>query len=350
MLFALCGDFRREGRGVVFWCLSESPCVPRSVKRRSAVDKRFGHVPLWSWTRPASRRFEGTGKKPGYFPRNADRSALAFRQVFTRSRKGSPAGLSSGTRILSDWTRAPRLSGKPAAANRGRRAGEPRKGPPDHEGAYLLPARKYSERPQHLHDGKVNVMRSGLRSPADSEQGRLTGSLQRRVHVPLLEWRHHSRAFLIDAHDRKIQSPGKRSPGSVSDPPRPRRAVVGAGISTRTSAICCPRLTALRTPSAIEVLTDRAIEEPLVRAGWRGARPISPEKRRSAPGNSARSPARDRPFPHCNAACRAAGISAPWPWILGCGAGSRRSLDAVTVLGSIGPGSRVATTTTRTQG
>ena len=41
----------------------------------------------------------------------------------------------------------------------------------------LLLARKYSERPAHIYDGKVIVMRSNLRSPVGSNQWRLTGSL-----------------------------------------------------------------------------------------------------------------------------------------------------------------------------
>jgi hypothetical protein len=57
----------------------------------------------------------------------------------------------------------------------------------------LLLARKYSERPEHVHDGKVIVMRSNLRSPVGSNQWRLTGSLQRRVRVHLLERRHRPR-------------------------------------------------------------------------------------------------------------------------------------------------------------
>lgn len=41
----------------------------------------------------------------------------------------------------------------------------------------LLLARKYSERPDHVHDGKVIVMRSNLRSPAGLNRWRLAGSL-----------------------------------------------------------------------------------------------------------------------------------------------------------------------------
>lgn len=57
----------------------------------------------------------------------------------------------------------------------------------------LLLARKYTKRPEHVHDGKVIVMRSNLRSPVGSNQWRLTGSLFGRVRVHLLERRHHSR-------------------------------------------------------------------------------------------------------------------------------------------------------------
>lgn len=51
----------------------------------------------------------------------------------------------------------------------------------------LLLARRYNERPGHAHDGKVIVMRSNLRSPVGLNQWRLTGSLQRRIRVQLLE-------------------------------------------------------------------------------------------------------------------------------------------------------------------
>ena len=59
----------------------------------------------------------------------------------------------------------------------------------------LLLARKYSERPEHVHDGKVIVMRSNLRSPVGSNQWRLTGSLFGRVRVHLLERRCHPRGL-----------------------------------------------------------------------------------------------------------------------------------------------------------
>lgn len=55
----------------------------------------------------------------------------------------------------------------------------------------LLLARRYSERPGHIHDGKVIVMRSNLRSPVGLNRWRLTGSLFGRPRVHLLERRHH---------------------------------------------------------------------------------------------------------------------------------------------------------------
>lgn len=57
----------------------------------------------------------------------------------------------------------------------------------------LLLARTYTERPEHVHDGKVIVMRSNLRSPLGSNQWRLTGSLFGWVRVHLLEWRYRPR-------------------------------------------------------------------------------------------------------------------------------------------------------------
>jgi putative transposase len=68
----------------------------------------------------------------------------------------------------------------------------------------LLLARKYTERPEHVHDGKVIVMRSNLRWCSDGfEFTCRNGDIVRG-------------AFIIDAHDREIIA---------------WRAVVNAGIS-----------------------------------------------------------------------------------------------------------------------
>ena len=68
----------------------------------------------------------------------------------------------------------------------------------------LLLARKYSERPEHVHDGKVIVMRSNLRWCSDGfEFTCWNGEVVRG-------------AFIIDAHDREIIA---------------WRAVLNAGIS-----------------------------------------------------------------------------------------------------------------------
>jgi putative transposase len=97
----------------------------------------------------------------------------------------------------------------------------------------LLLARKYSERPEHFHDGKVIVMRSNLRWSSDGFKftcwdGDIVGG-----------------AFIIDAHDREIIA---------------WRAIVNAGISG--SDIRDIMLEAVerrfgghRAPSVIEILT-----------------------------------------------------------------------------------------------
>ena len=98
----------------------------------------------------------------------------------------------------------------------------------------LLLARKYSERPEHVHDGKVIVMRSNLRWCSDGfEFTCWNGDIVRG-------------AFIIDAHDREIIA---------------WRAVVNAGISG--SDIRDIMLEAVerrfdghRAPSVIEMLTD----------------------------------------------------------------------------------------------
>lgn len=98
----------------------------------------------------------------------------------------------------------------------------------------LLLARTYSERPEHVHDGKVIVMRSNLRWCSDGfEFTCWNGDVIRG-------------AFLIDAHDREIIA---------------WRAVVNAGISGSDIRDLLleaveRRFSALRAPSVIEILTD----------------------------------------------------------------------------------------------
>ena len=98
----------------------------------------------------------------------------------------------------------------------------------------LLLARKYTERPEHVHDGKVIVMRSNLRWCSDGfEFTRWNGDIVRG-------------AFIINTHDREIIA---------------WRAVVNAGISG--SEIRDIMLEAVerrfgdhRVPSVIEMLSD----------------------------------------------------------------------------------------------
>ncbi|TVS18526.1 MAG: IS3 family transposase, partial [Planctomycetaceae bacterium] len=98
----------------------------------------------------------------------------------------------------------------------------------------LLLARKYSERPEHVHDGKVIVMRSNLRWCSDGfEFTCWNGDIVRG-------------AFLIDAHDREIIA---------------WRAVVNAGISGSDIRDIMleaveRRFGAYRAPSVIEMLSD----------------------------------------------------------------------------------------------
>jgi putative transposase len=100
----------------------------------------------------------------------------------------------------------------------------------------LLLARKYSERPEHVHDGKVIVMRSNLRRCSDGfEFTCWNGDV---VHG----------AFIIDAHDREIIA---------------GRAVVNAGLSgsdVRDMMIegVERRFDTFRAPSSIEMLSDNS--------------------------------------------------------------------------------------------
>ncbi len=98
----------------------------------------------------------------------------------------------------------------------------------------LLLARKYSERPEHVHDGKVIVMRSNLRWCSDGfEFTCWNGDIVRG-------------AFIIDARDREIIA---------------WRAVVNAGISgSEVRDIMLDaverRFCTYRAPSVIEMLSD----------------------------------------------------------------------------------------------
>ncbi|TJZ85602.1 IS3 family transposase [Paracoccus hibiscisoli] len=98
----------------------------------------------------------------------------------------------------------------------------------------LLLARKYTERPEHVHDGKVIVLRSNLRWCSDGfEFTCWNGDIVRG-------------AFIIDAHDREIIA---------------WRAVVNAGISGSDIRDIMleaveRRFGTYRAPSVIEMLTD----------------------------------------------------------------------------------------------
>ena len=98
----------------------------------------------------------------------------------------------------------------------------------------LLLARKYTIRPEHLHEGKVIVMRSNLRWSSDGlEFTCWNGEVVRA-------------AFLIDAHDREVMA---------------WRAVANAGISgadVRDMMLEAveKRFGAIRAPVQIEMLSD----------------------------------------------------------------------------------------------
>lgn len=98
----------------------------------------------------------------------------------------------------------------------------------------LLLARKYTERPEHVHDGKVIVMRSNLRWCSDGfEFTCWNGDIIRG-------------AFIIDAHDREIIA---------------WRAVANAGISGSDIRDIMleaveRRFGTYRSPAVVEMLTD----------------------------------------------------------------------------------------------
>lgn len=101
----------------------------------------------------------------------------------------------------------------------------------------LLLARKYTERLEHVHDGKVIVLRSNLRWCSDGfEFTCWNGAIVRG-------------AFIIDAHDREIIA---------------WRAVVNAGISGSDIRDIMleaveRRFGTYRAPSVIEMLTDNGL-------------------------------------------------------------------------------------------
>ena len=109
-------------------------------------------------------------------------------------------------------------------------------GPVNHKRVYrimrahnLLLARRYSERTDHIHDGRVIVMRSNLRWCSDGfEFTCWNGAIIRG-------------AFIIDAHDRGIIA---------------WTAVANAGIRDIMPEAVGRRFSAYRAPTVIGMLTD----------------------------------------------------------------------------------------------
>ena len=98
----------------------------------------------------------------------------------------------------------------------------------------LLLARKYSERPDHIHDGKVIVMRSNLRWCSDGfEFTCWNGDIIRG-------------AFFIDAHDREIIAWTAVANAGIS----------GSDIRDIMLEAVERRFTSYRAPTVIEMLTD----------------------------------------------------------------------------------------------
>ena len=98
----------------------------------------------------------------------------------------------------------------------------------------LLLARRYSERPDHIHDGKVIVMRSNLRWCSDGfEFTCWNGDIIRG-------------AFIIDAHDREIIAWTAVANAGIS----------GSDIRDIMLEAVERRFSAYRAPTVIEMLTD----------------------------------------------------------------------------------------------
>lgn len=113
----------------------------------------------------------------------------------------------------------------------------------------LLLERSGFAHPERSHDGKVAMMHSNLRWCSDGPEFTCRNGEIIRA------------AFLIDACDGEIQSSGKRSPGSFSDPPHTWRPVVNAGISGSDACDMMlkaveKRLNAYHAPEVIELLSD----------------------------------------------------------------------------------------------
>ena len=98
----------------------------------------------------------------------------------------------------------------------------------------LLLARRYTERPDLPHNGKVIVMRSNLRWCSDGFEFTCWNGEDIRV------------AFIIDAHDREIIAWKSVVNGGIS----------GSDIRDMMLEAVEKRFTALRAPETIEMLTD----------------------------------------------------------------------------------------------
>lgn len=98
----------------------------------------------------------------------------------------------------------------------------------------LLPARRYTERPAHAHDGKVVVMRSNLRWCSDGfEFACRNGDVIRG-------------AFVIDAHDREVIAWCAVANAGVS----------GSDVRDMTLEAVEARFGGLHAPRSIEMLSD----------------------------------------------------------------------------------------------
>jgi putative transposase len=125
----------------------------------------------------------------------------------------------------------------------------------------LLLEKHSGQRPGRSHDGKVVVMRSDLRWCSDGFEFTCWNGAVVRFGQSFGPMAFLPSPFVLDAHDREVQSSGKRSPGSFSDPPHTWRATANAGISgsdirdMMLEAVEA-RFGGLRTPHPVEWLSD----------------------------------------------------------------------------------------------
>ncbi len=120
----------------------------------------------------------------------------------------------------------------------------------------LLLARRYTERPDRTHNGKVVTLRSNLRSPMGSNQWRLPARCSDGFEFTCWNGDVIRSAFIIDARDREIIAWCAVANAGIS----------GSDVRDMMLAAVDARFGGHRAPHSVEMLSELPMIAPLVRA------------------------------------------------------------------------------------